>query len=352
MKKTIFQLATAAIILGYIPAASAIFNSCSDASGEPKPDWVSKPDYSIPNQYVGVGTAENSGRTREEQARYAEDMAKSQLVQRIEVTIRSDVSQTTRLNSQGVLQDVQNTLQATAEQVLRGLKVRDRWIDTDCTYYTLVMVSEQSVEQTRREKLMKQRMERFKLTLADGSDRSRNRDIKLRRQYLDEAKALLSEIDFRQLPEELNKDIYAQRLSEAVAALGKEESQVKDRVALVAINADGKIRSDVMGKLLDFLRNGIPGADRLLDECKHKDDCISRARERGFTKLALLKASNRIETSQMGALKGMLIVQRTLYDIESQRVLKDDTVTAQVIGWSNEELDWHAAADKAMQALK
>lgn len=335
-----------------MPVAAAFFGTCADASGEPKPDWVSKPDYSIPHQYVGVGAAENSGRTREEQARYAEDMAKSQLVQRIEVTIRSDVSQTTRLNSQGIQQDVQNTLQATAEQVLRGLKVRDRWIDKDCTYYTLVMVSEQSVVQARREKLMKQRMERFRQTLADGADRSRNRDIRLRRQYLEEAQGLLGEIDFRVLPEELGKETYARRLNEAVAALGKEESQVKDRVALVAINANGKLHGDVMGKMLDSLRSGMPGADRLLDECGNKDDCISRARERGFTRLALLKASNRVETSQMGALKGMLMVQRIVYDIESQRVLKDDTVTAQVIGWSNEELDWHAAADKAMQALK
>lgn len=88
-------------------------------------------------------------------------------------------------------------------------------------------------------------------------------------------------------------------------------------------------------------------------ECSNVEDCIKRANERGFSMLALLKANSRVTTSQMGALKGTLTVSRTVYDIDSRKVLKGpDTVSAQVIGWSNEELDWHAAAEKAMQNFK
>jgi hypothetical protein len=88
-------------------------------------------------------------------------------------------------------------------------------------------------------------------------------------------------------------------------------------------------------------------------ECSSEEDCISRAKEMGFSRLTLLIAQNQIVTSQMGTLKGTITVSKTVYDIESRKVIRGpDTATAQVIGWSSAELDWNMAAEKAMQTFK
>lgn len=347
----------AALLIGVslsLPVWAGLFSSCDAGPDVPRPDWVSKLDYSLPGHYVGVGSAERAGKNRDEQVKAAENNAKSSLVQRIEVTIRADNEQSTRMNNQGVQKDVLSKVTVSAEEVLRGLQIKDRWVDQDtCTHHTLMVISKESVAQAKREKTMKQRMENFKLLLADGTDRNKNRDIKVRRKYLEDAQSLLADTDFSVLPEELNKEIYSKRMSDVLALINKETSQVSGRMALVALNQDGTLRADVIGKLLDQLRSGDNSADRLMADCNTVNDCISRANERGFSKLALLKVGSQVGMSQMGALKGTLTVSRTVYDIESHKVLKGpDTVTAQVIGWSNEELDWLAAAEKAMLSLK
>jgi len=334
-------------------SAKSLFGSCDGASKEPRPDWVSRDDYSLADYYVGVGSAEIEGKSKDEQMEAAKNNAKSSLVQRIEVTIRAENDQNTRVGSQGVQSDVQSKLSVKAEEVLRDLQLRGRWKDPDtCVQYVLLAITKISVAQSKREKLMKQRMEKVKNLLAEGTDREKNRDINIRRKYLEDAQSLLTETDFSLLPEELKKEIYVKRLSEALAQVNKAVSSVKGRMAVFALDQGG-LRADVIAQILDQLRSNNNNADRLMSECNNVDDCIKRANEGGFSMLALLKTNGQVTTSQMGALKGTLTISRTVYDIESRKVVKGpDTVSAQVIGWSNEELDWHAAAEKAMQNLK
>ena len=354
MNRVIIGAVLAVGVLGSMPSRAGLFSSCDAGSNEPRPEWVSKLDYSLPAYYVGVGSAEKDGKSKDEQSKASEDNAKSHLVQQIEVTIKAENEQSTRVSNRGVEKDALSKVSVTAEEVLRDLKVKGRWVDKDtCTQYTLMAISKESVAQAKREKTMKNRLEKFKAQLAEGTDRDKNRDIKVRRKYLEDAQALLADTDFNLLPEELGKDVYAKRLGSALDQLNKEASQVKGRTALFAINQGGGLHPDVIGKMLDQLRLGDNTVDRLMADCNNVDDCISRAKESGFSMLAMLKASSQVGTSPMGALKGTLTVSRTVYDIESHKVLKGpDTVSAQVIGWSNEELDWIAAAEKAMQGLK
>jgi LPP20 lipoprotein len=354
MRKILVGMAWVVGISCSMPAWPGFFSSCDGGSNEPRPDWVSKPDYSLPEVYVGVGSAEKDGKSRDEQSKASEDNAKSQLVQRIEVTIKAENEQSTRVSKQGVQQDAMSKVTVRAEEVLRDLKTKDRWVDKDtCAMYTLMVISKESVAQAKREKLMKNRLEKFKTLLGEGSDRDKTPDINVRLKYLEDAQALLRDTDFKLLPEEIGKDASAKRLHEAFDHLFKETSQTKGRMALFALNPDGKLRAEQIGKMLDQLRSGDNSADRLMADCNTVPDCISRAKEAGFSMLSLLKASSRVETSPMGALKGTLTVSRTVYDIESRKIVKGpDTSSAQVIGWSNEELDWDAAADKAMQGLK
>lgn len=347
MKKVLLSAALAAGVLASLSASAGLFSSCGAGANEARPDWVSKADYSLPGYYVGVGSAEADGKA-------AEGDARAHLVQNIEVKIIAETRKTTTDTGGKVQREAQARVIASSDEVLRGLQIRERWVDPQtCTHYTLMAVKEESVAQAKREKLMKQRMENFKVLLAEGSDRDMNRDIKVRRKSLDDAQALLADTDFSLLPEELGKEVYAKRLKDAQVLLDREMSQVQGRTALFAINQDGTLRADVIGRMLDQLRAGDATTDRLMEDCNTVDDCIGRAKERGFTMLALLKTGSQVATSQMGSLKGTLTISRTVYDIESRRVLKGpETVTAQVIGWSNEELDWLSAAEKAMQGLK
>jgi hypothetical protein len=206
--------------------------------------------------------------------------------------------------------------------------------------------------QTKQEKVMKSRLEKFKTELAEGSDHEKNRDIKLRRKHLETAQALLEETNFKFLPEDLTKDAYAKQLSEALAQLNKESSQTQGHMALFAINKSSLLNNNVIAKMLDQLRSGDNPTDRLMADCSREEECISRAKERGFNMLTLLSANTQIVTSQMGTLKGTLIVSKTVLDIDSRKVVKGpDTELAEVIGWSKAELDWDNAAEKVMQAF-
>lgn len=354
MRKVIFVVTLAIGVVSGGPVWAGLFSSCDAGSGTPRPDWVSHADYSLPGLYVGVGFAESEGRTREEQARVSEDNAKAQLVQQIEVTIHAETEQKTRVTGNRVENDDQSKVKVSAEEVLRDWQIKGRWVDSDtCVQYTLLTISKDTVARVKRETRMKRRFAQIRNNLEEGSDKVKNPDIEVRRKYLDAAQSLLMETDFSLLPEELGKEVYAKRLIDELSKLDSAASRTKGRMALFAIDQDGSMQSDVISTLLDQMREADRSVDRLMVDCSAENDCMNSAKERGFSRLALLKASRQVTTSQMGAIKGTLIVSRTEYDIESRRILKGpDTVSAQVIGWNDDELDWEYAAKKAVQDLK
>ncbi len=347
------------IFIGLVLSVTALvcmpaWSSCNTGSSEPKPEWVSNMDYSLPGYIVGVGYAEKDGKSEQQQKMDSERDAKMHLVEQIRVTIKSANEQSTRVNNEQVQKDALSQVAVNAEEVLRGLRIKSRWVDKEtCTLYSLLIISNEAVAQTRQERLMKTRLEQIKNLLAAGGDNDKNLDIKTRRKHLEDAQTLLADTDFSLLSEELGKAVYAGKISAALEKLNKESAQAQGRMALFAINKDGILSARLLGKMLDKLRSGDIKTDRLMAECKHEEDCISRAKERGFTLLTLLNASTQVVASQMGTLKGTLTLSKTVYDIESRKVMQGpDTVSAQIIGWSNAELDWDVAADKAIQSIK
>lgn len=353
MKRITIYLSLLVTLLGSTPAWSALFNSC-DGADEPKPNWISSQDYSLAGYYVGIGSAERTGRSKDEQLSASEENAKSHLLQQIQVTIKAEIEQSTRVSGQKVQKEALSRVTVAAEEAMRGLTIKGHWLDKEsCTQYTLVVVSKESVAQSKQEKLMKGRLDQFKKLLEEGKDHEKNRDINVRRKFLEEAQGLLGDINFVYLPDELPKDVYAKKVSDELGLLNTLATRVQGRMALFAINKDRLLSADLLGKMLDHLRSNDNTTDRLLAECTQEEDCISRAKERGFTMLTLLDANVQIVTSQMGALKGTLTVSKTVYDIESHKVLKGpDNASAQVIGWSREELDWGTATEKIMPNFK
>lgn len=351
--KNIFISGTWLVIFIFsIPVFSmSLFSSCEDGSTESRPDWVSKPDYNLPGYYVGVGSSEK--RIKAERKKESETLAKRELVEHIEVTIKAENEQSTRVSNQKVQNDAQSKVTVTAEEVLRGLQIKSRWVDNEtCAQYTLMVISKKAVEQSKLEKTMKNRLGKFKELLAEGTNRYKNPDINDRRKYLGDAQELLSETNFMLLPEENGKAFYDKQLNEAIASINREASQAKG-MALFVLNKDHNLKDGVIGKMVDQLRSVDQSTDQLMENCNQEQECIKTAKERGFTKLTMLIADCQVGVSQMGSLKGKLTVTKRIYDLESRKIIDEShAMSAEVIGWSNEELDWSAAAEKVMQGLK
>lgn len=351
------------VILRAVLAAGVLFSlaacsssqfppSCESGANEPQPKWVSKLDYSEADYYVGVGSSEKldaSARQAESEA-----SAKRALVEHINVRIKSDNEQSTSVSNAKVSRDEVSKITVSADENLRGLKTKSRWLDKDrCTLFTLVVVSKKSVEESNLEKIMKIRFEKFKILLADGIDRHKNPDINDRRKNLEDAQGLLLDTDFARLPEENRKPFYEQQLKDAFAAISQEISQAKDRMALFVLNKDHTLNDGVIGKMVDLMREESVSTDRLMEHCEQEQECIRAAHDRAFTKLTILVANCQVETSQMGSLKGRLTVTKKIYDLASRKMLDgSSTRSAEVIGWSSDELDWNAAAEKVIRGFK
>jgi hypothetical protein len=226
-------------------------------------------------------------------------------------------------------------------------------VDKDtCVQYTLMVISNKAIEQAKREKTMKNRLQRFKLLLAEGTSINKNPDINVRRKYLEDAQEMLTETNFILLPEENGKVFYEKQLKDAFASIDKESSQAKG-MALFVLNKDHNLKDGVIGKMVDQLRAADQSTDRLMENCDQEQACIKTAKERGFTRLTMLIADCHVGISQMGSLKGKLTVTKKIYDLDSRKIIDEShAMSAEVIGWSNEELDWSAAAEKVMQGLK
>jgi hypothetical protein len=353
MKRFILSAALLAGISFAMPAWSGFFSSsCEEGADQPKPVWI-KDGYSEPDFYIGVGASMKSDKT--EQQAESEALATQHLTEHIEVKINSVNEQSTSVSNQRVQKDALSKVTVSAEEVLRGLNIKDRWMDKDsCTLYTLKVISKNAVAQAKREKAMRHLLDRFKELLAQGTNLNKNPDLNDRRKSLEDAQEILAGVDFKLLTEAgEGKSFYDKQLRDAFAAIVKESSQSKDRMALFVLNKDHNLKDGVIGKMVDELRSSDQSTDRLMENCDKEDDCKKIAKERGFTKLTMLFANCQVGVSQMGSLKGKLTVTKKIYDLDSRKILDESlAVSAEVIGWSNEELDWSAAAEKVMQGLK
>ena len=355
MKRLFLGAALLAGISFAMPAWSGFFSSdCDGASDKPKPDWVSRQDYSKPGYYVGVGSSDKKDTTKRQEE--SETLATKELVEHIEVKIKAENEQSTSVNNQGVQKDAFSKVTVSADEVLRGIVTQDQWLDKDtCRLYSLKVISTQAVAQAKLEKTMKIRLGKFKERLAEGSNRDKNPDINVRRQDLADAQSLLQEIDFKQLSDVAtvnSRGYYEQQLKDAFASINKESSQAKG-MAVFVLNKDHNLKDNVIGKMVDQLRSADQSTDRLMDNCDQEEACKKVAKEHGFGKLTILIANCKVEVSQMGSLKGTLTVTKKIYDLNNRRIIDEShAMSAEVIGWSNDELDWNAAEEKVMLGLK
>jgi|GEM_PF-4108671 hypothetical protein len=344
MRNFLLSATLAMGVLFSLPASPGLFSSsCDDGSTGPKPEWV-KDGYGETNNYVGVGWSAKSDKS--ERQHEAETLATQHLTDSIKVEASSVNEESTSVSNQRVKKDALSKMTVRSKAVLRDLRTKDHWVDKEtCILYILKVANKNAADQASL-------LATFKEKLDAGIDRDKNPAINDRRKNLEDAQVVFTDINFALFPDE-NRKIYDKQLKDAFAAIVKESLQSKDRMALFALNKDHNLNEGVIGKMLDKLRAADQSADRLMDGCDEEEACIKAAKNRGFNRLTMLISNCQVGVSQMGSLKGILKVTKKVYDLDSRKVLETPrTTSAEVIGWSNEELDWSAAADKAMEGLK
>ncbi len=333
-------------------ATAGIFSSCAGGSDTPRPAWVENPAYVIPDAYVATGMALDEGKNLQELRKLSENDAKQHLVEQIEVNIRSENRQGREVSGTAVQQFASSELLATADEELRGMKSQ-QWVDKDsCMVYTLMTVQVDAVEQAKKEKRSRQHFEQFKSLLAQGTDRAATPAAIQRRKFLEQARLELEGVDFAAIHETYARPVWTKKLADAQDGTSREATELQSRVAVLAINPDGMIGKAIVAKLQGQLAGEGAKNEVMISDCRNFQDCLAAAKARGYGALMLLRIDAKTENSGMGALKGILTLTKTAYDIIRDQARASASASAQVIGWGSADLGWDVAADKAMRALK
>lgn len=356
MKKLIF--ASFFILSLAVPfGVEALFDKCDFMPKESRPQWVNS-GYSKEGYYTAVGLSEKTNSTNlvNFQSQSKQD-AYSNLAQNITVVVDASIKNEQKvikdkLKKDEFVKDISISLTLSSKEILSGVEVSGRWLDRKkCILYTSVEVKKSTVERLKREALMKLRVSQLNELLEIVKDKNKEPDINKRREAFGNAGRLFKEIDFKILKDELSKGAYLDKIKSAKLVLKKDIGSTKDRVLVAAITPKGSVPKSVVGRVLDFVKNSLDNADRLQGNCGVVDECLANAHKKGFSRLVLLDINTTVTDSEMGAYKGTLKVNKTVFDVSSKKILKGpDGSFAEVISWSDDELDWNLAADKIIKS--
>lgn len=347
-----------ALLLWSLQAAAGFgFGSeCEQGSKESRPTWANRGEnYSKPGYKVGIGIAEYDKKEGfEKQKDRAVSSAYNNLVSQIEVTVQADIEQnTTVTGSDAVERTQQSRVQATSKALLRDVEP-SHWIDPqDCTRYTLMTVSDESIAKARHEEVQHARLERMKELFNSGIDHETFAVASTRKSYLDEALLVFKQIDFPAIKDaEHEAAIYAKRIPEALVAVEKEIGNTKGRIAVMIQSLDDELPGSVGNRVLEGLRVRDNRYILFPEACDSQRDCIDKAASKGYAMLAWLTLDTETDSTDSGSTVGTLTVTKVVYDTSNGQMINNpSTQTGQVIGWGD-KLNWDSAADKAMGQTK
>lgn len=335
------------LILGLGAQLSEAIGGCFIPSmpEKPKPEWVSD-GWRKPGYYIGVGRADKR-KDAGEWIHAAEQEAINSLSRKISVTVessfRDEMKQSSKEYKQKFEQDIKLVVETSVKENLRGVEITDKWLDKDsCVLWAVAEIPQESVESTRK-------FEKVAYYYNSAADLAKNQNKKVALEYLKDALALLDGINFKYLPESGGKPHWQSKLEREIERLTGDVGSSTGKTLVSPMGVSKDVDKGIVEKVIGAIKAKVKKGERLLGSCESPDACLDIAAGQGYTSLALVKIEQQISQSASGAYKGTLGVEVTLYDAQKRSVLKGPIDEyGQVVGWSEESIDWKMAADKVL----
>ena len=352
----LLTLITTMLLLPVTGADAGLLDSCNFLPKKEAPKWV-KTGWSLPGHYVGVGQAGKSDK-EDEQIEASKQSALTDLSQKISVqvsgTLKDSITSTSSGDKEIFDKEIELVTETSVKETLRDWKVEDRWLDRkNCMLWTLVTVSVESVEEVATEMQMKSKFKAMLGFYDKGAGPNKVPGKKKELGYLKDALAILAEIDFYYIPDARSEEYYSDKYQQAIAALEKDIKSVGEKTAIVPLSLSGAFPSAVVEKIVLRFKKSAESADRYRRDCGSEDECIRMAGSDGYSRLALLKLSKKVEQGSMGAFKGTMTIEAVIYDASLKKVIKGPVSGfAQVVSWTEDNIDWSMAIEKIFKSEK
>ena len=389
---------------------------------EPAPEWFTNKAFKKPGFYFGKGVASNR-KSMEEYKNASWEDALNKLASKIKVIVKSKIKDEMESTTNGDKNKVESNIELITEtsvlEKLVGVETLGTWIDIkNCFYWTLVSVSQKSVQTVKEESIMEVKFntmldsykkgtenkevqdfgdkiallsdalsrlkeldfkylpeketynyyqQKFEKSIMKvkfnrmldlyikGTENKAVRDLSDKIALLSEALSLLDKLDFKYLPEERKYDYYQQKFNAEIVRFKNKLDQNRSRILISHLLQSDKFSPGEVDKIIGHMMTFSNKIIRLSNGCDTVDHCRDISREKGFGRLALVKMNKDIKQSSMGAYKGTLTVKVTFYNVQPENITiinEPVSIFGQVMGWTEENLDWFEAIDKIIKSNK
>lgn len=347
MPKRVFFAVLFLVIADASSSHAGFFDSCSIPSmqDKPKPVWV-KDGWSKSGYYSGVGRIDKR-KDAEEWIKSAEQAAINSAAQQISIDVKSkfrdEMGKGSQDYKQKFEQDISLVVETSVKENLRGLSIADKWLDKDdCVLFALAQIPEESVESTRKfQKIL------YFYDSAGGLLKNQNKKVAL--EYLNDALAMLGEVNFKYLPESEGRTHWQTKLEREIERLKGDVGSNAEKTLVFPLRIGQNVEKVIVERVVGAIKTAVRKGERLAGNCDNTGSCLDVAYGQGYSNLALVKIERQITQSPTGAFKGTLRVEATVYDAQKRSVVKGPVEEyGQVVGWTEESLDWKMAADKVL----
>ena len=352
---------------------------------EPAPDWFTNKAFKKPGFYFGRGVASNR-KSMEEYKNASWQDALNKLASKIKVVVKSKIQDEMESTTKGDKNIIESNIEIITEtsvlEKLVGVETLGTWIDVKkCDYWTLVSVSQKSVQTVKEESIMEVKFNKmldsykkgteskevldfsekiehlsdalFRLDDIDfkylpgketynyyqqkfeksimkvkfnrmhdlydkGTENKEVRNLNNKIELLSNALSLLDELDFKILQEERKSDFYQQKFNAEIARFKNKLDQNRSRILISHLLQSDKLSQGEVDKIIGHMMSLSNNIIRLSKGCDIVEHCRNISREKGFGRLALVKMNKDIKQSSMGAYKGTLSVEVTFYNVQPE----------------------------------
>ncbi|MBI5638426.1 MAG: LPP20 family lipoprotein [Nitrospinae bacterium] len=358
MKRTLLTVGMILAAMGLFsmlaPVAAADNYRCDYIPPRDRPAWVDKGFYE-PGLYAGVGQAARKG-SIEEQVEAAKASAYRDLSQKISVQIKSTLKDQMKSSSKSFMgsfeQNVELITETSIKETLQGLQVREKWLDQrNCVLWVLATVEVESVERVKKGELNKSKYGLLQ-TSYEKLVKDANLPLLSSLVQLNDLNVLMGEIDFAYISSSAQtKQNWREKLQNEINVRTALRERNRDSVMLYVKLNDGVTHSEKQVNLVvSHIQKGLGKSVPFFDGCDESQNCLARARENGFRKMAYLEWHQRIGRDAYGTPHGTLALDYVLYDVQSGAMVgKPQHAESKIVSWEAETLEWDVAAKKIVQ---